>query len=319
MDRYLKDEPKLQSLQKLDTAWDLFTTPSVGLASSWKMDMDSLCLDEDPTDRHLDALSTSSASSAFSGISWESSVSVVVKKEPLDEDFDDLDLGCYDMELLRPQFRESKRLKRTPSDFNNNSHSCSSRNPVKVEARASRQPSSRKQARSAGSQSDSSSSGSSSCGHSRSQMLLQKKIKQEMLVVAQPKTENTTTSTTDLQMHSGSCSSSGGSSCDESNDNLPILTPPSSPESIRNAAASEAELALLGHQGLIRVSAVSGNVARSAVMRLSAIREPKCSTRSNGQRILTVNQGLPTAAAVTQRNASIPTSQASTSEWEFRL
>lgn len=96
MERYLKDEPKLQSYKKLptdlDTPWNLFTAP--GPLTSWaKVEVvNPLTLDElTLSERHLDALSLSSASSACSGVSWDRSLScaVLVKKEPMDEDDDD--------------------------------------------------------------------------------------------------------------------------------------------------------------------------------------------------------------------------------------
>lgn len=83
MERYLKDEPKIHSLKKMNSDMEhtWFATP----ANGWKMEVD--CLD-DFSERHLDNLSTSSASSAYS---WESSLScaVVVKQEPIDDEGDD--------------------------------------------------------------------------------------------------------------------------------------------------------------------------------------------------------------------------------------
>ncbi|KAL1130850.1 hypothetical protein AAG570_012091 [Ranatra chinensis] len=89
MERYLKDEPKLQSYKKLptelDTPWHLFSAP-VPL-SPWKVEIvDPLSLDE----------------SACSRASWEGALScaVVVKKEPAededeeDEDDDERDLAA---------------------------------------------------------------------------------------------------------------------------------------------------------------------------------------------------------------------------------
>ncbi|XP_014605831.1 PREDICTED: Krueppel-like factor 6 isoform X2 [Polistes canadensis] len=146
MERYLKDEPKLQSYKKLptelDTApWNLFRAPPIswtattGTANSQfespiKMEVttssderETLCLedikfgpsdhnhngrDRDLLDRHLDSLSMSSASSACSALSWDSSRSLsctalILKKEPsedLEEDEEheeieeDEDSGC---------------------------------------------------------------------------------------------------------------------------------------------------------------------------------------------------------------------------------
>lgn len=86
MERYLKDEPKLQSYKKLsaelDTPWDLFAAPARIL--------------EELTYHHehnLDSLSTSSMSSACSGVSWDSTLScaVVVKQEKIEDDEDNSD------------------------------------------------------------------------------------------------------------------------------------------------------------------------------------------------------------------------------------
>ncbi|KYN35769.1 Krueppel-like factor 7, partial [Trachymyrmex septentrionalis] len=127
MERYLKDEPKLQSYKKLptelDTApWNLFRAPSISWTTSTgtnaqfdppiKMEVttssderDPLCLDDikfspgdhndsgrdrDLLDRHLDSLSMSSASSACSALSWDSSPSLsctalILKKEPSED------------------------------------------------------------------------------------------------------------------------------------------------------------------------------------------------------------------------------------------
>lgn len=108
MERYLKDEPKLQSYKKLptelDTPWNLFTAP--GPLSSWtKVEVvNPLTLDElNLNERHLDSLSLSSASSACSGLSWGSSLScaVVVKKEPMEDDEEEEDF-CYDENVGNP-------------------------------------------------------------------------------------------------------------------------------------------------------------------------------------------------------------------------
>lgn len=85
MERYLKDEPKLQTFKKrsdLDTSWDLFAAPA------------RILEELNYHDHNLDSLSTSSMSSACSGVSWDSSLScavVVVKKEKIDEDEDNSD------------------------------------------------------------------------------------------------------------------------------------------------------------------------------------------------------------------------------------
>ncbi|EDW58700.2 Krueppel-like factor luna isoform X1 [Drosophila virilis] len=84
LERYLRDEPKLQSYKKmhtdLDTAWDIFSTPA-------------RLLEELKIKESLDTISTtSSVSSNCSGISWDSngsqalSCAVLVKQERIDED-----------------------------------------------------------------------------------------------------------------------------------------------------------------------------------------------------------------------------------------
>lgn len=85
MERYLKDEPKLQSYKKLptdlDSAWDLFAAPA------------RILEELNYHEHNLDSLSTSSMSSACSGVSWDSTLScaVVVKKEKLEDDEDNSD------------------------------------------------------------------------------------------------------------------------------------------------------------------------------------------------------------------------------------
>ncbi|XP_046734533.1 Krueppel-like factor 6 [Diprion similis] len=127
MERYLKDEPKLQSYKKLptelDTApWNLFRAPPISWTASTgnanaqfdspiKMEVTTTSDDRDPLgledikfspgdhnhnrdrdllDRHLDSLSMSSASSACSALSWDSSPSLscralILKKEPSED------------------------------------------------------------------------------------------------------------------------------------------------------------------------------------------------------------------------------------------
>ena len=202
------------------------------------------------------------------------------------------DISVYDIDLpfrateIKQPVRGKKSGKVSHDSNNNNSNSCHGNLSRTEIRRTSRVKKSHNQGRSS-SHSDSSST-SSSCRSYRQKEGVQ-----------QPKTE----SATELRN-----STEGHSSCEDSSDLPPLLTPPSSPESIRNgggAAASDAELALLGHQGLIRVSSsASGHIPRSAVLL-------KGSSRAvHGARILNVNQGLPTAA-VTQRNL---TAQAAASE-----
>ncbi|KAH8407501.1 hypothetical protein KR222_004243 [Zaprionus bogoriensis] len=95
LERYLRDEPKVQSYKKmhtdLDTAWDIFSTPA-------------RLLEELKIKESLDTISTtSSVSSNCSGISWDSNgsqalCSVLVKQERIDEDEEDAShgLACDD-------------------------------------------------------------------------------------------------------------------------------------------------------------------------------------------------------------------------------
>lgn len=82
MERYLKDEPKYKKLSaELNTPWDLFAAPARILEEL-----------NYHHDHNLDSLSTSSMSSACSGISWDSSLScVVVKKEKIEDDDENSD------------------------------------------------------------------------------------------------------------------------------------------------------------------------------------------------------------------------------------
>lgn len=95
MDRYLKDEPKPKTFKTEPSElvpWELFTAPGP-ISGSWSVKVDPLCFDELLNDRNLDTLSMSSSSSTCSGKSWDSSLScsVVVKKERIDDDYEDSD------------------------------------------------------------------------------------------------------------------------------------------------------------------------------------------------------------------------------------
>lgn len=91
------------------------------------------------------------------------------------------------------------------------------------------------------------------------------------------------------------------------NELLPTLTPPSSPESIRTT--TDAEVALLGHQGIFKVSSPN-HLPRSAIVRLT--------TAGNGKnavsvtRFIQVSQGIPTAIA---QRTNGTTSSSPTSGW----
>lgn len=127
----MKDEPKLQSYKKLptdlDTPWNLFTAPrpagtvAVAATASWaKVEVvDPLTLDElNLSERHLDTLSMSSASSACSGVSWDSSLScaVLVKKEHPDEGNDEHE-DCFEDTVTSSS--DSRRVQGSTSSSSN--------------------------------------------------------------------------------------------------------------------------------------------------------------------------------------------------------
>lgn len=111
MEQYLKDEPKMQSYKKfeMDASWDVFGCP-VQKQNGWNVEVDPLCLDEFP-ERHLDSLSTSPASSACSGVSWDSSLScaVLIKQEPVDDEDEDEDSCEERLQNSSTGTSESKR------------------------------------------------------------------------------------------------------------------------------------------------------------------------------------------------------------------
>ncbi|KAL3283828.1 hypothetical protein HHI36_017999 [Cryptolaemus montrouzieri] len=84
MERYLKDEPKIQTLKKLPADMD----------RTW---FEVKCL-EDYSDRHLDALS-----SASSPCSWDGALScaVLVKQEPIDDEEEEVHSDADDALQLR--------------------------------------------------------------------------------------------------------------------------------------------------------------------------------------------------------------------------
>ncbi|XP_053971518.1 Krueppel-like factor 6 isoform X1 [Hylaeus anthracinus] len=181
MERYLKDEPKLQSYKKLptelDTApWNLFRAPPISWTASTgtanaqfespiKMEMttpsedrEALCIDDikfspsdhnhngrdrDLLDRHLDSLSMSSASSACSALSWDSSPSLsctalILKKEPSedleeDEEHEEIeeyeDSGCEsECQILTPPSSPG-----SGQSHSNSSHSSSGSSMLDVQ------------------------------------------------------------------------------------------------------------------------------------------------------------------------------------------
>ncbi|XP_055312036.1 Krueppel-like factor luna [Sitodiplosis mosellana] len=244
MERYLKDEPKLQSYKKLptdlDSAWDLFATPA----------RCRLLEELNYHEHNLDSLSTSSMSSACSGVSWDSALScaVVVKKEKIEDDEENSD-SCE--EKLENNF-------------------CKIPIQIKTE------------------------------------------IKTENAIELRLVARATTTSTVADHHHP--------------NELLPTLTPPSSPESQTTTTqttirpTTEAELALLGHQGLFKVASATTNgtnhhLPRSAIVRLTTAGGKNSVSVT---RFIQVNPNIPAAIAPqptqtqAQRTTSINTPAAVT-------
>lgn len=229
MERYLKDEPKLQSYKKLptdlDSAWDLFAAPA------------RILEELNYHEHNLDSLSTSSMSSACSGVSWDSALScaVVVKKEKIEEDEENSD-SCE--EKLENNFCKI---------------------PIQI------------------------------------------------------KTEIKTENAIELRLLARATTA-------DANELLPTLTPPSSPESATIRPPTEAELALLGHQGLFKVASATTNgtnhLPRSAIVRLTTAGGKNAVSVT---RLIQVNPNIPAAIApqiqtqhTTQRTTSMSTPSAGT-------
>lgn len=266
MERYLKDEPKLQSFKKLpndlDTPWDFFAAPSV--QAKWKVEVDPICLEDlNLGERHLDSLSTSSASSGCSGVSWDSALScaVVVKKERLDDDDDENNSDSYD---------ENHHINHTHNhhhNHHNNNHHHNNNN-----------------------------------SHSNHHNSHHDKLFNVSAIPMQTKTENSI----ELRLVARRTTS------DQTNELLPTLTPPSSPESVRNTSSSiePSELALLGPQGLVRVSTTTGHIPRSAILRLQTTTTQGGKNTVGVTRFIQVSsQGMPTT--ITSTNKSTSTSSSS--------
>ena len=120
MDRYLKDEPKPKTFKTEPSdmvPWELFTAPGP-ISGSWSVKVDPLCFDELLNDRNLDTLSMSSSSSTCSGKSWDSSLScsLVVKKERIDDDYEDSDsndeklVNCINNNNSSKNFNNTKNI-----------------------------------------------------------------------------------------------------------------------------------------------------------------------------------------------------------------
>lgn len=124
MERYLKDEPKQHHGSKkmssdLDSPWDMFAPPGGPLSGAWKVEMidDKLNLDHD-------SLSTTSSSSSCSHLSWDAPLScaVVVKKEQIDEDYDDNSDGYDDSFTSSSSSSIGSNINNNNNNINNNNN-----------------------------------------------------------------------------------------------------------------------------------------------------------------------------------------------------
>jgi krueppel-like factor 6/7 len=240
MDRYLKDEPKPKAFKTEPheiVPWELFTAPGP-IQGSWSVKVDPLCFDELLNDRNLDSISMSSSSSTCSGKSWDSSLScsVVVKKERIDDEYDDSDSN--DEKLINcinnNNIVNSKNLNTKNIQIIKGSNKLTNSTIELLIARTS--PSS-----------SISSSSSSSLSNKTSNSISASTLSTMLLPAV------------------------GGN-----HEILPTLTPPSSPESSskcsnsKNLTISEPELALIDHQGIYRVSNSNATLTRNTIVRLSS-------------------------------------------------
>ena len=254
MDRYLKDEPKMNVFKKepSDMApWEFFTAPGP-ISGSWSMKVDSICLDEFLNEKHLDTLSMSSTSSSCSGKSWDSSLScaVVVKKERIDDDYEDSDSNdekldkCNNNKCNNNNNNNINNKNNINININNNNNNINNNNnnihiiknlnskfSNSIELLIARTPAS-----------------SPLASNSLSASALSSML-----------TPNT------MQMQSG-------------HDILPTLTPPSSPESSlskcnnnssKNLTIMEPELAIIDNQGIYRVQSNGTALTRNTIVRLT--------------------------------------------------
>lgn len=237
MDRYLKDEPKPKSFKTEPheiVPWELFTAPSP-IAGSWSVKVDPLCFDELLNDRNLDTISMSSSSSTCSGKSWDSSLScsLVVKKERIDDDYEDSDSNDEKlMNCINNNSANRKNLNTKHIQITKGSNKLSKSTIELLIARTS--PSS----------SSSLSSSSSTLSHSKS--ALTASTLSTMLLPAGHEIFTPTLTPPSSPESSSKCSNS------------------------KNITTTEPELALIDHhQGFYRVSNGNATLTRNTIVRLS--------------------------------------------------
>lgn len=241
MDRYLKDEPKPKAFKSEPndlTPWEFWTAPGP-ISGSWSVKVDPLCFDELLNDRNLDTLSMSSCSSSStcSGKSWDSSIScsLVVKKERIDDDYEDSDSN--DEKLVNCRNNNNNNNNTSNKNFNTTKNIQiikSSTNKVSnstIELLIARTPSSSPLA---------------------SNKLSATALSTMLMPAALQSGQNHETLTPPSSPESSSkCSNS------KNNNNSLTITEP------------EPELALIDNQGIFRVSSNGTTLTRNTIVRLS--------------------------------------------------
>lgn len=247
MDRYLKDEPKPKNYQSESqdlTPWE-FLTSSGQIKRSWKVKVDSLCFDELLNERNLDTISMSSSLSSCSGKSWDSSTSysVLVKKERIDDDYEDSDSN------------DEKLMSFEHNTKNNNNYNSKSNTKVFTNAIKKKNSNDSKNIQII--------KGSNKVSNSTI----------ELVIARRPSTTSISTN-----QFSGTTLSTMLMPAALQAHNHETLTPPSSPESsnkssnTKNLTLREPEpeqLALIDNQGIFRVSSNGTTVTRNTIVRLS--------------------------------------------------
>jgi hypothetical protein len=261
MDRYLKDEPRTKAFKTEPgdlMPWEFFAAPGP-ISGSWSVKVDPLCFDELLNDRNLDTLSMSSSSSTCSGKSWDSSIScsLVVKKERIDDDYDDSDSN------------DEKLVNRCRNNNNNNNISNKNFNTCNINHSTTKNIQIIK--------------GSNKVSNSTI----------ELLIARTPSTSPSSTTNNNNNKNNNKNSNNNHhhlSATTLSNMLMPAalqagqthetLTPPSSPESSSKCSNSknltinetEPELALISdsiNQGIFRVSSNGTTLTRNTIVRLS--------------------------------------------------
>lgn len=252
MDRYLKDEPKQKSFKSEPedlTPWE-FLTSGRPLNGSWSVKVDQLCFDELLNDRNLDTLSMSSSSSTCSGKSWDSSIScsLLVKKERIDDDYDDSDSN-------------DEKLMRSCSNIHNNY--INHNNVTKIFHKNN----------------NSNSNINKSFNNNKTIQVIKGSNKNsnstiELVIARSPPSSPLVTN----QLSGTTLSTMLMPPALQSGQNHETLTPPSSPESSNKCSNSKnltiremepEQLALIENQGIYRVSSTGTTLTRNTIVRLS--------------------------------------------------